>query len=78
MRLFRKVGCTSDDVVLAVFNLADEGGALIVHDDLHIVAHRNGVGTSDALQTEVAFDFAIHQLPLIGLHHIPASCILDN
>ena len=78
MRLFRQVGCASDDVVLAVFYLTDKSSAFVVHDDLHIVAHRNGVGTPDTLQTEIAFDFAIHQFPVFSLYLIPASCILDN
>ena len=78
MRLFGEVGCTSDDVVLAVFYLVNEGCSFMVHHDVYMVTYRNGIGTSNAFQTEIAFDFTIYQLSVVGLYHIPTTCILDD
>ena len=78
VRLLRQVGRPSDDVVLAVFDFADEGGTFLVENDLHVVAHSYRVGAADTLQAEVPFDFAFDTPSVFCLDEIPAACVLDD
>ena len=78
MRLLRQVRGAADDVVLAVLDFGDEGGAFFVLDNLHEVAHSHRIGAADAFQAEVAFYLAFDALAFVGLDEVPAACIFDD
>ena len=78
MRLLGEVGGTADDVVPAVFNLGNEGGAFGVGGDGDTVANGYGVGAADALESEITLDFAFYFLTAVGLDHVPAAGVLYN
>ena len=77
MRLLGQVRGTADDVVLAVFYLADEGGACGVENDVHAVAHGYGIGAAYAFQAEITFYLALYALSLVGLDKVPAAGVFD-
>ena len=77
VRLLGQVRGTADDVVLAVFYLADEGGACRVENDLHAVAHGYGIGAAYAFQAKITFYFALYALSLVGLDKVPATGVFD-
>ena len=75
MRLFRKIGSSSDNVVFPVFYFLDESSSFRIQDNLHIISHSYRIGTAYAFETEVTFDFTLHTFPLVGLYQIPTTCI---
>ena len=78
MTLLAEIRRFTDDIVSAVFDGRDEGGAFLVGDKLHIVTHSHRICTADALQSEIAFYFTFNQLAIVGLDGVPAACILNN
>ena len=75
MALLTQVLRLAYDIVASVFDSADEGGALLVTNNLNAVAHSHGVCAAYALQSEVAFNLAFHNVAVIGLHGVPASSV---
>jgi len=47
MRLFRKIGRTTDDVVLPIFYFVDKSSALLIGYNLNTVAHGYRIGTAN-------------------------------
>ena len=56
----------------------DESCSFLVDDDVYIIAHSHRVGASDALQTEITFDFTFNESAVFGFYLIPASCIFND
>ena len=77
MGLFRKIGRTTDNVVLPIFYFVDESSAFLIEYNLNTVAHRYRIGATDTFESEITFDFTFDKLPVIGLYLIPATCVFD-
>ena len=58
--LLGEVRRLSDDVVAAVANVGDVRYLVLADFHLHPVAYGNGIGAADALEPEVALDFAVN------------------
>ena len=59
--------------------MGDKGGTLLIGHHFYAVTHGHGIGAADALQSEVALDFAVNHLALpVGFHGIPTARILDD
>ena len=67
----------TDDVVVTVLDGVDKGCALLVTNDLHTVAHSHRIGAAYALEAEVALYLAVHNGAVVGLHRVPAACVLN-
>ena len=85
----RAIRSKKDSSIVVGLNLLKEGkgdafvsagstGALhvLVEYDLYTVTYGNGICTPYAFQPKITFDLAFNQLPVIGFHLIPATCIL--
>ena len=77
MTLLGEIGRLANDIIATVIDSRDESRALLIGDELHVVAHRNGVCTAYALQSEVALYLALDDRPVISLYGIPATGVLD-
>lgn len=75
--LLREVLRLAYDVVAAVGNGRDKRRPLLVFFDLHMVAHRHGIGRTDAFQAETTLDLGLDNPPAVGLDGVPTSRILD-
>jgi len=73
VRLFGKIGRTTDNVVFSIFYFVDKGSAFLVKDNLDTVAYRYRVGTSDSFESEITFDFTFDKLSVIALYLVPAT-----
>ena len=78
MALFAQVLRLANDIVSALINARDERRPLLIHGNLHMVAHSNRVGATNAFQAKIAFDFAFHQLAIIGFHRVPAARVFNH
>ena len=76
--LFAQVLRLTNDIVSALINARDERRPFLIHGNLHMVAHSNRVGAANAFQAKIAFDFAFHQLAIIGFHRVPAARIFND
>ena len=77
MGLLGEVHGTTHDVVFAgqdVFYGAFGGFSFGVQTELYTVAHRNGVGVFNALETKLSFDAAIVKIACTAFYPVPASC----
>ena len=54
------------------------GDHTVYQGDVHLVAHCDRVGTFDAFESEITFNLAVNQLPVVSFYLIPASCIFYN
>lgn len=78
MALFAQVLRLANDIVSALINARDERRPLLIHGNLHMVAHGNRVGAANAFKAEIAFDFAFHRAAVIGFHRVPAARVFND
>ena len=84
MTLFAQVRRTADDIVLPVLHICYPiglVGAFSFHlqsFDLHVVAYRHGVGTTDTTNAEVAFYMALHIRTIVQADDVTATRRFDD
>lgn len=76
--LLTKIGGTPYDIVTALLDIGDEGGALSIGQDGNPVAYGHGIGTPDVGQSEPAFYLRFDGLPIVGEDGVPAARIFDD
>ena len=76
--LLRLIGLLAYDMITAILYVGDKRRFLgIAHDD-HSVADGHGVCAAYSLETEIALYLTLYRLTLVGLHRVPAACVLNN
>jgi TRAP-type mannitol/chloroaromatic compound transport system permease small subunit len=60
MALLTEISGATDDIITALFYLANPMCAIVLYFDFHEIAYSYGIGTTDATDAEIAFYTAFH------------------
>ena len=78
MTLFAEVRRAAHDIIAAVFNLRDPIRSVGQGLHLHEVPDRNGIGTTDTANAEVAFDSALRIRTIVHTNDVTATRGFDD
>ena len=73
LKFLRQVTGTPDDVVATLVDRGNHRGAVGLGLQPHHIAHGHRIGAAKTSKPQIALDFAIHLLAVIGAHHVPAA-----
>ena len=73
MALLAEISGATDDIITALFYLANPMRAIVLYLKFHEVTHRYGIGTTDATDAEIAFYTAFHIRTIVQSDDVRAT-----